>query len=105
MPHNREPILTADGDKAFRRAVSSLFDEAGYVTREASSSEEALRLALAQRPAAAIVGVVLRGSAGTRSATGCERRSVSCSRSSSRPRPERIRSIGWQATRSAPTTT
>ena len=59
MPDNREPILTADGDKVFRRAVSSLFDEAGYVTREASSGEEALRFALAQRPAAAILGVEL----------------------------------------------
>jgi DNA-binding NarL/FixJ family response regulator len=64
MPDNREPILIADDDKAFRQALASLFDDAGYATREAPSGEEALRLALAGRPAAAIVGVVLPGISG-----------------------------------------
>jgi two-component system, OmpR family, alkaline phosphatase synthesis response regulator PhoP len=64
MPDNREPILIVDDNEAFRQALASPLEEAGYTTREASSREGALRLALAQRPAAAIVGVVLPGISG-----------------------------------------
>jgi DNA-binding NarL/FixJ family response regulator len=55
------PVLIVDDDAGTRDLISTLLRRAGFETREAQDGHEAMRLAVLQRPAAAVVDVNLGG--------------------------------------------
>ena len=57
-------VLVADGDAAFRAAVTALAARAGLAVHHASTGDEALGLADIHRPAVVVLDVGLRGPSG-----------------------------------------
>ena len=57
-------ILIADNDTRSREAVTELLRRAGYEATEAATGDEALRVALAERPVLVILEVELPGMSG-----------------------------------------
>ena len=58
------PILIVDDDPAMRELLSSLLDQAGFVTRQAATGEEALAYTRRERPRLVLLDVRLPGVAG-----------------------------------------
>ena len=64
MSAPRSTILVVDDDKAFREYTTGLLEGAGYATVEAGSGEQAIKIALRERPALVLLDVKLPGVSG-----------------------------------------
>ena len=58
------PILIVDDDAVFRELIGTLIGRIGYLTVEASSGEDALEQALAERPSLVVLDVDVPGVSG-----------------------------------------
>jgi DNA-binding NarL/FixJ family response regulator len=58
------PILIVDGDEEFRGRMTSVLNNVGYVTRQASTGDEGLQTARQERPSMVVLEVCLEGVSG-----------------------------------------
>ena len=61
MTVNSGTILIVDDDPGYRAFVAAILERVGYMTSEAGSGEEALRLVRSERPACILLDVLLPG--------------------------------------------
>ena len=64
MSAPKSTILVVDDDRAFREYTTGLLEGAGYATVEAGSGEQAIKIALRERPALVLLDVKLPGVSG-----------------------------------------